>query len=253
MTFLGRDRAAPLAGLPGAPTAPFLLLALATSACSPADADGDGFPYPIDCDDGATGVHPGAAEPLDGQDNDCSGAADDGDYRRVEVPEEHRPGRGVAVVARSEVPDDAPWDECWLGGDALSLGLLAPRMDEPVLVEGAIEWFALRELFTYDRSDSDCFSFWLPVEGWVHARLDWGDPGTDLDMAITAPWPGEGAAGGATREFFALAEKPNDLEPPPVEVTTSATFPAGTPVFVWVVGYSGEPIDYRLTLWASAP
>jgi len=47
------------------------------------DADGDGYVAAgcgagADCNDGASGVHPGAAEICDGVDNDCSGSPDDG-------------------------------------------------------------------------------------------------------------------------------------------------------------------------------
>lgn len=42
------------------------------------DKDGDGVTAELDCDDGASLVHPGAAEVCNGVDDDCSGAADDG-------------------------------------------------------------------------------------------------------------------------------------------------------------------------------
>ena len=42
-----------------------------------ADADGDGYAACEECDDGASGVYPGAAETCDGEDDDCDGAVDD--------------------------------------------------------------------------------------------------------------------------------------------------------------------------------
>src|SRR5262245_29849300 len=49
------------------------------------DADGDGYaaprcagPSPADCDDRDPAAHPGAAEELDGADDDCDGEVDEG-------------------------------------------------------------------------------------------------------------------------------------------------------------------------------
>lgn len=63
------------------------LLAITFSGCSrrcpeePVDADGDGFVAsacgePVDCDDTDPAVHPGAADPCNGRDDDCDGTAD---------------------------------------------------------------------------------------------------------------------------------------------------------------------------------
>jgi hypothetical protein len=41
------------------------------------DADGDGFACDLDCNDSDSLVHPGAADPCDGVDNDCDGVVDE--------------------------------------------------------------------------------------------------------------------------------------------------------------------------------
>ncbi len=158
------------------------------------------------------------------------------------------------MSAGAGVPLEAPWDRCWLGGDAYDLGLLSPRLLDLVIIESSIDWFSVGELYTYDRSDSDCYVFFLPAEGWVRAELSWDNQETDLDLVITAPWMGkDGTSWPPTREIFALAQGGNSGEPPPLSVRTSATFGAGTPVFIWIVGYRGRPLSYQLRLWGEPP
>ncbi len=95
-----------------------------TESVPPVDADGDGYSVAAgDCDDTDASRNPGAAEVLDGVDQDCDGEPDDGlrpvaTYRRAEVVVQD----GAYVSARNytefrnEVGDvictfESPWPE----------------------------------------------------------------------------------------------------------------------------------------------
>lgn len=57
----------------------FLLASILGSVSPDDDADHDGFVALVDCDDQEPGVHPGAVEACDGEDNDCDGVEDLGE------------------------------------------------------------------------------------------------------------------------------------------------------------------------------
>ena len=214
--------------------------------CSPLDTDGDGVTDRLDCAPTDGDRAPGRGEVWDDSDNDCDGSVDEGPWRTVEEPPEFAPPRGVVVGAENVPVGAIGWDACWYGG-AVSAGAVGPMAHVATDLVGSIGWLAAGELWAYDRSDSDCWALWLPFEGWLDLELAWWPQSTDLDVVISAPWRGtEGSRWPPTREIFGLATGTNEQEPTPVAVHSSATFPAGVPVFVWVAGYSGAPATYRL-------
>jgi len=200
-------------------TLPFLL-ALALGGC---DADEDGWTEAAgDCNDEAASVHPGAPEVWnDGVDNDCDGVIDDSaDYRFVDEVE----------------PNDVTLADCFAPsgqdlGDVAAFGLLnrlSGRIDS-VVDESYVD------------GDLDCYVLRLPDDAGhprLEVRLDWTNPDSDLDFAVQGLWEGE-------QSGFALADLPG---PPPEVAITSSGFDGGAPLWLWIVGYTGEPTDYTVDL-----
>lgn len=85
-----------------------LLLALLLPACGPDDADEDGYSPPLDCDDDAPGVHPGAAEACNGLDDNCDGAVDEGAPADAPTWYADADGDGVGAAAPTWVGCVAP-------------------------------------------------------------------------------------------------------------------------------------------------
>ncbi|MBN2495420.1 MAG: hypothetical protein JXR96_12570 [Deltaproteobacteria bacterium] len=82
------------------------------SACIDADRDGYGRGpgCPDDCDDGAPGVHPGAAEDCNGLDDDCDGSTDEElDAPRCAL------FKGVCATARKRCAGPQGWQDCSTG------------------------------------------------------------------------------------------------------------------------------------------
>ncbi len=121
-----------------------------------ADADGDGFGAgaatyacepalgevldATDCDDGATGINPGAVETCDDVDEDCDGAVDDGAGASVAWYVDGD-GDGYGDPARVSYGCDAPVGSVSDGGDCDDADLgINPSVEEV--------W--------YDGTDSDC-------------------------------------------------------------------------------------------------
>jgi len=196
------------------------LLALALVGC---DADEDGWTEAAgDCNDQAGSVYPGAPEVWnDGVDNDCDGVIDDSvDYRYVDELE----------------PNDVTLADCFAPagqdlGDIAAFGLLnrlSGRIDS--VVDDS-----------YDDGDLDCYVLRFPEDSGhvrLEVRLEWPNASSDLDFAVQGLWEGE-------QSGFALADGPG---PGPEFAVTTSGFDGGSPLWLWVVGYTGEPTDYTLDL-----
>ena len=203
---------------PRAPAA--ALLAVALVGC---DVDEDGWTRAAgDCNDDAASVHPEAPEVWsDGVDNDCDGVIDDStDYRYVDEVE----------------PNDVLLSECFAPsgqdlGDLAAFGLLnrlSGRVD--TVVDDS-----------YDAGDLDCYVLRFPDDSGhvrLEIRLEWPNPASDLDFAVQGLWEGE-------QSGFALAD---GAGPSPEFAVTTSGFDGGSPLWIWVVGYSGEPTDYTIDL-----
>ncbi|HNJ78162.1 MAG TPA: PKD domain-containing protein [Marmoricola sp.] len=77
------------------------------------DDDGDGVSPPADCNDADAGIHPGAADPVDGVDQDCNGA----DGSPVSDAEKISSGYGHSCMIRQ---NGTLW--CWGSNDYGQLG-----------------------------------------------------------------------------------------------------------------------------------
>ena len=197
-----------------------LALVLALSGC---DADDDGWTKAAgDCNDDAVGVHPEAPEVWnDGVDNDCDGVVDDSAaYRFVDELE----------------PNDVSLGGCFAPqgqdlGDVAAFGLLNRLSGR---IESVVD-------DSYDEGDLDCYALRFPADSGhvrLEIRLDWTNPASDLDFAVQGLWEGE-------QSGFALGDLPG---PGPEFAVTSSGFDGGAPLWLWVVGYAGEPTDYTVDL-----
>ncbi len=198
-----------------------LLALLLLAGCT--DEDGDGYwAETNDCDDFTATTWPGAPEVWnDGVDNDCDGVVDSSD--------------SYLYFAEAE-PNDVILADCFAPsgqelGELAGFGLLnrlSGRIDD---IEDE----------SYDEGDLDCYQLRFP-EGIERSRMEiwlsWEDPDSDLDFAVQGLWEGE-------QQGFALADLPG---PGPEVALTSSGFDAGSPLWVWIVGYAGPPTNYTLDL-----
>lgn len=201
---------------------PHALLALSI-ACEP-DEDGDGFRVSDgDCDDGAPGVYPGAVDRWNGADDNCDGTVDV-DERYLEIAEVE--------------PNDTALGDCF-AAEGQDLGP-SPGVDLLLTVLGSSSLIVDQH---YDDGDRDCYVLSLPTtatERLLEVELRWDGLETDLDFAIWGLWEGEQAG-------FAQANQPG---PGPERAITTADFPGGSPLWIWVAGYQGPPTSYELLLIA---
>lgn len=196
------------------------LLAVFLVGC--VDVDGDGVPAGEDCDDNNELVAPGQPDVWqDGLDNDCDGAVDSASsYRFLDEAE----------------PNDAGLSACF-APEGQDLGTLAPA-GELNRVTGVISDIVDA---SYAEGDMDCFALRLPerdARARLELRLSWSDTESDLDFAVSGLWEGG-------QSSFAQADASGAG---PEIAVTSASFPGGDPLWVWVIGYAGPPTDYTLDL-----
>jgi len=186
------------------------------------DADGDGaWAEHGDCDDEVATTYPGAPELWDGVDNDCDGAVDvSADYREW----------------RDAEPNDSSIGGCFAPAGQ-DLGPLA----EPGLLSRIDGRITEVVDLSYDEGDFDCYAVRMPETDEprrLRIELSWPSPDSDLDLALWGLWEGD-------QRGFVQGDSPG---PGPEIHISSASLPGGTPLWLWVGGYSGEPTDYRVDL-----
>jgi hypothetical protein len=164
------------------------------------DADGDGHANVgsggDDCDDAEPSVHPDAEDPCNGIDDDCTGAADDGDGSAVWYRDGDGDGYGLdGVTVRA---CEAPAGYADQGGDCNDeVAQVHPGQPERCDgfdddCDGAVDdETALGWSTWYHDADGDGFGDpGAPTDGCSAPAPDWVLDGTDCDDALAAVNPG---------------------------------------------------------------
>jgi hypothetical protein len=145
------------------------------------------------------------------------------------------------------------WGKIHTDGDLLdpvvnnnNPGLVPPpcqdlgEISAPGLVDRIDGFVEINVQNSWDGNDTDTYCFTTGVESIASYSLDWADDGSDLDIYLIGSFQGGW--------YYWDNRNGVDLSRPEADTSTGPLLPGETYVF-WVVGYSGNSTDYRLSFW----
>ena len=249
-----------------------------------ADADGDGYGDPAagvnrcdlpagyvpdhtDCDDSTAEAYPGAPERCDDHDQDCDGVADN-DAINATTWYADRDGDGAGDPSAPQVACDAPPDHVTDDGDCDDTDSAVSPAATEIAWDGVDQDCADGDLSCADVEAGVSVSFRL--SGTTVGAGDDGESSCEGDAAgedVTVYWTAPSAdtyvfstQGSGTGNDTVLAIYAGDCSGTEYVCvdddntgdtfasTVTAYLDAGESVIVQVSGYSGQPVDYVLTI-----